>query len=112
VELPAGDGADETEEGEDGATTEGGDETQPGVAFGPLYSRRLPAYHRLDLRASRRRALASGRGHLTVYLDVQNVYDRRNPSGFDLQVDDEEGVELIVERWPGIFPSLGVVWEF
>jgi len=82
-----------------------------GFALGPLYSQRLPAYHRLDLRASRRWTLR--RGELTFFVDLQNVYDRRNVSGFDAEID-EEAPALVrnEEAWPGILPSLGVQWEF
>ncbi|HVS01751.1 MAG TPA: TonB-dependent receptor [Thermoanaerobaculia bacterium] len=78
--------------------------------FGPLRSQRLPAYHRLDLRASRRWQLR--RGGLTFFVDVQNLYDRANLAGFDVALDDEEEtLELEAERWPGIFPSFGFVLE-
>jgi len=88
-------------------------EEEPGLvpAFGPLNSERLPAYHRLDVRASRRWELA--RGSLTFFVDVQNLYNRRNLAGFDVSVDPEEGsVELDGEHWPGLFPSLGITWEW
>ncbi|HSF43804.1 MAG TPA: TonB-dependent receptor, partial [Thermoanaerobaculia bacterium] len=87
-------------------------EEEPGLAavFGRLNSERLPAYHRLDLRASRRWDLRSGR--LTFFVDVQNVYNRRNLAGFDVTLDEDAGVvELEEERWPGLFPSLGITWE-
>lgn len=79
--------------------------------LGPLSSERLPPYHRMDLRASRQWPLRSGR--LTFFVDLQNVYNRRNVAGFDLQID-EEAEELIfeAESWPGFFPSLGLSWEF
>lgn len=78
--------------------------------FGRLNSERLPDYHRLDLRASRRFNLRTGR--LTFFVDVQNVYDRRNLAGFDVSLDEDAGtVELEEERWPGFFPSLGITWE-
>ncbi len=81
------------------------------AVFGPLYSERFPPYHRLDLRASRRRDLRLGT--LTFFVDIQNVYSRRNLAGFDAHLDEEAGVlELEEEHWPGIFPSLGVAWEF
>ena len=88
-------------------------EHEPGLGFalGPLYGARLSSYHRLDLRASRKWSLA--RGELTFFLDLQNVYDRSNPSGFDAEIDDEtETLVLSEEGWPGILPSLGVRWEF
>ena len=83
------------------------------AVFGRLYSERLPDYHRLDLRASRRWELRQGRGgQLTFFIDVQNLYNRRNLAGFDLKLDEEAGtVELEAEHWPGIFPSLGIAWE-
>jgi outer membrane receptor protein involved in Fe transport len=93
------------------------DEEEPELVarFGELNSERLPVYHRLDLRASRTRALR--KGSLTFYVDVQNLYDRENLAGFDLAVDEEpieDGVtaELEPEHWPGLFPSVGVLWEW
>jgi len=81
-----------------------------GVRFGPLRSERLPDYHRLDLRASRSWAIRGG--GLTFYVDIQNLTDRRNLAGFGLVVDEEEGVTVEPEDWPGVVPSLGLVWEF
>jgi outer membrane receptor protein involved in Fe transport len=79
--------------------------------LGPLYSDRLPDYHRLDLRVSKRWAVGSG--SLTAFLDVQNLYDRKNVAGFDLELDEDEG-EIVAseERWPGLFASFGIAWEF
>lgn len=86
-------------------------ETELTAAFGPLYGERLPDYHRLDARASRQWKL--GRGALTFFVDVQNVYHHRNLAGFDVSVDEDEGVvELEEEHWPGIFPSIGILWEW
>jgi TonB dependent receptor/Carboxypeptidase regulatory-like domain len=81
------------------------------AVFGRLNSQRLPLYHRLDLRASREWQLRASR--LTFFVDVQNVYDRKNLAGYDLDLDEEAGtVALEAEHWPGVFPSLGVSWEF
>jgi outer membrane receptor protein involved in Fe transport len=81
------------------------------AVFGRLNSERLPDYHRLDLRASRRWDLRAGR--LTFFVDVQNVYDQKNLAGFDVELDEEAGaVKLREELWPGIFPSLGITLEF
>lgn len=104
--VPAGDGEDEGGEGddEDGGVGAG----EPAARFGPLYSQRLSNYHRLDMRASRRWNLK--RGSVTFYVDVQNLYDRQNPAGFDLALDDGE-LELEGESWPGVVPSLGLVLE-
>jgi hypothetical protein len=81
------------------------------AVFGRLNSERFPPYHRLDLRASRRWDLRTGA--LTFFVDIQNLYNRRNLAGFDIGLDEEAGVvELEPEDWPGIFPSLGFTWEF
>ncbi len=83
----------------------------PVPVAGRLNSERLPDYHRLDLRVSRR--WPSKSGSVTAFVDVQNVYDRKNTAGFDLELDEDTG-EIIrsVERWPGLFPSVGITWEF
>jgi outer membrane receptor protein involved in Fe transport len=86
-------------------------EPQLAAEFGELNSERLPAYHRLDLRASRRWRLPAG--ELTFFADLQNVYHRRNLKGFTIDLDPDAGtVDLAEEDWPGIFPSLGLTWEF
>ncbi|HYN21151.1 MAG TPA: TonB-dependent receptor [Thermoanaerobaculia bacterium] len=79
--------------------------------LGRLNSVRLPDYHRLDLRASRRWQVRSVA--VDFFVDVQNVYNRRNRSGFDYEIDDEEG-RLVVntEEWPGFLPSAGISFEF
>jgi hypothetical protein len=77
--------------------------------FGALNSERLPVYHRLDLRASRSRDLPSGRW--TTFVEIRNVYDRRNARGYDLDLG-ESGLVLRQENWLGIVPSLGVLWSF
>lgn len=78
---------------------------------GRLNGETLPDYHRLDVRLSRRWALKSG--SVTAFLDAQNVYDRKNAAGFDLEIDEETGgIIRSTERWPGFFASAGVTWEF
>ncbi|HEX5760946.1 MAG TPA: TonB-dependent receptor [Thermoanaerobaculia bacterium] len=79
--------------------------------LGPLNAARLADYHRLDLRASRRWQL--GRVALDLFVDVQNLYDRRNLAGFDVAIDEDEGT-VVFERedWPGLVPSAGVALEF
>ncbi len=87
------------------------DETELAPALGPLNSERLPDYHRLDLRLSRKWQV--DRGRLTLFLDAQNVYNRRNVAGFDLEFDEETGqLTRRDERWPGFFASAGISWEF
>lgn len=79
--------------------------------LGPIYGERLPDYHRLDLRVSREWRLR--RGRLSVYVDLQNVYDRGNVAGFDFQLDEATGrVVGTPEEWAGFLPSGGVRWDF
>ncbi|HEX4953581.1 MAG TPA: TonB-dependent receptor [Thermoanaerobaculia bacterium] len=79
--------------------------------LGPLYSERLPSYHRLDLRASRDWQLRASK--LVFFVDLQNVYNHRNQAGVDLAVDEDAGVlRAEEETWPGLFPSLGIRWEW
>jgi outer membrane receptor protein involved in Fe transport len=83
------------------------------AANGPVYGLRLPVYHRLDLRATRRIQFA--RSQLRIFLDVFNAYDRVNVIGFDHRVTIS-GTEVISTRKPRdqlpVLPSIGVDWEF
>ena len=83
---------------------------------GPFYSERLDDYHRLDFRASRTSQLKKGR--LSLFIDVQNLYNRDNARGID--IDDEDffqrpdgsfGVSFPEQDWLGILPSFGITWE-
>ncbi len=80
---------------------------------GALYSAELPAYHRLDLRATRLWQLR--RSQLTAYFDLFNAYNRVNSYGTirDLSV---QGTTVVVSPRPRemlpILPSAGVTWEF
>ena len=85
--------------------------------LGPIHGERLPNYHRLDLRASRDWALRGG-SRLGFFLEVQNVYDRKNIAGFDVDLELQESTDGSVrvvkleEPWGGILPSFGVTWDF
>jgi hypothetical protein len=83
--------------------------------LGPIRGERLPDYHRLDLRLGRGWDL--GRGRLTAYLDLQNVYGRNNLRGFEsfrFALGAEGEPEAFAEpvRWVGFVPSFGVRWSF
>lgn len=83
------------------------------AANGPIYGERLPDYHRLDLRATRRFQLKSS--ELRVFIDVFNAYDRVNVIGYDHRVTIE-GNTVNVVRKPRdqlpLLPSIGVEWGF
>ena len=79
--------------------------------LGPTNAERLPDYHRLDLRASRSWGWRSA--VVELYFDVQNVYDRQNVAGFDMEIDEEDGsIVAQPEPWPGILFSGGLSVEF
>lgn len=110
----AGDEADASQplDGEDQDDADEDENDRPvAVSLGPLQSDRLGPYTRLDLRLSR--TWVTPRGVLEFYLDVQNLLDQENDSGFDTAYDeDAEAVVRTLERWPGIFPSFGLRWRF
>ena len=84
---------------------------------GPFYAERLEDYQSFDLRIARRSNV--GRGSLTFFLDIQNLFDRENERGLD--VDSITDISLVDGRFPvtyervdwlPILPSFGVSWEF
>lgn len=54
--------------------------------YGELNSRRLPLYHKLDLRLER--AFYSGGRDIQLYLEVLNLYGRKNVIGYEYQNAD------------------------
>ncbi len=82
--------------------------------LGRMNSERLPAYHRFDARLSRHFPL--GRGRLSVYLDVFNLYDRENAKSFNYRIDGLGGTQFGVVRTThellGLLPTVGARWEF
>ena len=101
------------------ATLAGGMDGEPIAVpvIGELRSDRLDDYHRLDVRASRRFALR--RGVLELFIDVQNLYNRRNDAGFEVDggnflIDDQGNAVYrpTPEEWLGVLPSFGISWTF
>lgn len=83
--------------------------------YGERNAERLDHYHRLDARVSRRFDVGGGR--LSMFLDVFNVYDRRNPRvprtlGTDYAVPGREGNTLNFDVLLPRVPSFGVAWQF
>jgi hypothetical protein len=68
---------------------------------------RLPAFHQLDLRVDKRWVL--NRWMFNLYLDVQNVYNRRNAEGVVYNYDYSQ--QMIQGGLP-IIPSLGLRVDF
>jgi outer membrane cobalamin receptor len=82
--------------------------------YGPYSSLRAPAYHRLDLRATRTFHLKHSL--LRTYVDIFNAYDQRNVDGYDMTSATIVNGQLIVAKPPlklfPILPSAGLSWEF
>jgi outer membrane receptor protein involved in Fe transport len=95
-----------------------GGSVEPRPVLGPYYAENVSGYHRLDLRASR--TWQRKRGALSVFLEVQNLYNRENERGRDFDDSDiyynssSGQLELYADRedWLGMIPSLGLSWEF
>lgn len=85
-------------------------------AFGPLRSLRLPAYHRLDLRATR--TFSFGSHTLEAYADLFNVYDRRNRGSrrYALQYHGADDVRTVMtdggEDLLPFLPMIGFRYRF
>ncbi len=68
---------------------------------------RHPAYHSLSIRADRR--FHFSRSNLVLYLNVWNVYDRKNVASYYWnEFRNEQGIQY---QW-GIMPVFGVEFEF
>jgi outer membrane receptor protein involved in Fe transport len=81
-------------------------------SYGPTLGARLPAYHRLDLRASRTFKVRAG--EITVFLDIFNAYDHANPIAYDYDTSVAAGVLKVVKRPRNmlpILPTAGITWE-
>ena len=86
------------------------------TTYGPvtaLGARRLPWYHRLDVRLTR--DVATSRGKLSFFVDLFNALDTTNPSAYNYRTTLTNPA-LIVQREPeaqlGRLPSAGISWEF
>ncbi len=79
---------------------------------GPINALQLPAYHRMDIRATR--TFQVGRGTLSAFLDVFNLYNRENLRSYDYKVDLPSGkaIQNVGETLLPILPSFGLTWEF
>lgn len=85
------------------------------IEVGEWFSDTFPAYHRLDLRINRI-VTKRGKRSFEVFIDIANVYNRKNIRGTEdfAFVETESGTELRYEQdsWFPILPSFGVTWRF
>ncbi len=80
-----------------------------GVALGGRNAERYPPYHRLDV--SFRRSFDRGWGRITAYLDVLNVYDRRNVLFYFYDFQADPPTRSGVSMFP-LLPTLGAEVSF
>ena len=81
-------------------------------SFGPTLGSRLPAYHRLDLRASR--TIQTRHGVVKVFVDIFNAYDHQNLIAYDYSTSSSGGVLTVTKRPRDMLPILataGISWE-
>lgn len=79
--------------------------------LGSLNSRRFPHYQRMDLRVGRDWQMRSGT--LAFFLDLYNLYDNLNISGYDVRIDPQTGTLVFdPEHFPRFLGSVGISWEF
>ena len=80
--------------------------------LGPLFGSRLTDYSRVDLHVSRRFDLS--RGELELFFDIQNLFNTRNPRGFDVSFEEQSDGEIEVVKdeklWSRLAPSFGFRW--
>jgi len=81
-------------------------------SFGPLYSRRLENYFRLDLRVAR--TWRTRRAEVELWLTVLNAGNRANPRGFSVSVPRTADTELHIGRadWLPRAATAGLSWRF
>ena len=83
------------------------------VVADKLYGAQLPAYHRIDVRFTRR--IPKARGDLRFFFEVTNLTNYENVFGYDSYRSRGSAgqIELITENETGfmIMPSLGVSWK-
>ncbi len=92
-----------------------GEDGEPDLAVKPLklYGARLPDYHRMDVRVTRK--FATSRGDLRFFFEVVNLTNHSNVFGYDyfktLDSNGEFRLQQDVETWFIILPSIGISWS-
>jgi len=71
---------------------------------------RYSIFHGIDARVSRE--FDVGRGDLTAFLEITNLYDRANPCCTEYSLLPDGSLRSRESNWLPLVPSLGVVWRF
>lgn len=79
---------------------------------GPRNTARLGTYASVDARISRRFKI--GKGTITAFFEVANIFDRKNMCcrDYDLEDDTDDVLELSDDYWLPRVPAIGFLWEF
>ena len=77
---------------------------------GPRNAERLPTFASVDARLSRRFDVK--RGRLTAFIEVSNLFNRRNVCCIDWDLADDGSLESSFDYWMPLLPAIGVLWEF
>ena len=80
------------------------------VVNGKINSARYPDVHRLDLRIDKR--FTFGSWTLTAYLDLWNVYARKNVISYNFSVDDNQNIVRTEQLDFGLVPLVGLTAQF
>lgn len=82
--------------------------------YGRVNGERFPAFHRMDVRVSRYWELK--RSRLSAFIEVSNLYNRKNPRAYyyNINVDRNRNMRVFREQddWLTILPSIGISWDF
>ena len=92
------------------AVSSPGGGTELEIDVSPRNSSRYSVFHTLDVRVSRR--FDVGRGELTGFLEVSNLYDRANSCCTEYSLREDGSLAAREAHWLPLIPSLGVVWRF
>ena len=79
---------------------------------GSRNAERLGTFTSVDARISRR--FKVGKGTITAFFEVANIFDRDNPCcrDYDLVDDTDDELELSDDYWLPRLPAIGILWEF
>jgi hypothetical protein len=84
-------------------------DTLTAIVLGPRNSERYPTYHRLDVGV--RRTFEKSWGAITPFIDVLNVYNRRNVLFYFYQYDESPPTRAGISMFP-LLPTVGLEVRF
>ncbi len=95
------------------AIAAGSDPDEPELVFTERNAGNFAPFATLDLRAGYRMPVP--RGELSLFFELSNATNRRNPCCVDFGLEDETGQPLLDQRdeyWFPLLPAAGILWEF